>query len=278
VLPGEGLREASMAFFQEAKASREPFLNAPPCVLGLIAIILAAHVARVLIPEVLSNQFIETYALVPARYVPAVWAAQGGAPVSFLHGAIPFVSYMFLHADFLHVGVNCLWLLVAGTPVARRLGTVKFLILFLVSGMLAAATYLVLNWGSFGAAIGASGAVSGMMGAAIRIFYGDRLDPASSSEGQEKAPATGEATGQQTPASSSEAVGPQRLAPLLGTPILFFSAIWCVANVVAGLTGLGTTGNMQAVAWEAHLGGYFAGLFLIGPFDASWRRHGVSPA
>ena len=235
-----------MAFFQEAKP-REPFLNAPASVFGLIAVILAAHVARILIPEALSDRILETYAFIPARYVAAAWAAQGGTPVSIWDGAVPFVSYMFLHADYLHVGVNCLWLLVAGTPVARRLGALKFLVLFLACGVLAAAVYLAANWGSLGAAIGASGAVSGLMGAAIRIYYGERAEP----------------TGQQTSSP---------LAPLFGAPILFFSAIWCVANVVAGITGLGTTGNVQAVAWEAHLGGYFAGLFLVGLFDAWHRR------
>lgn len=246
-----------MAFFQEAKPSREPFLNAPASVFVLIGIILAAHMARILVPEALSDRLLETYALIPARYVAAIWAAQGGQPVSFLDGAVPFISYMFLHADFLHVGVNCLWLLVAGTPVAKRLGTLRFLALFLLTGILAAAVYLAANWGSLGAAIGASGAVSGLMGAAIRIFYGQRT------------------------ASSSEAVGHENaspLAPLFGGPILFFSAIWCVANVVAGLTGLGTSGGVQAVAWEAHLGGYFAGLFLVGPFDSLARPHGGGAA
>ena len=87
-----------------------------------------------------------------------------------------------------------------------------------------------------------------MMGAAIRIFYGERMF---------------------SPAPTGVA---PRLAPLFGGPIMFFSLIWCVANVVAGITGLGTTGNMQAVAWEAHIGGYFAGLLLIGPFNALLGR------
>ena len=241
-----------MAFFREAKPAREPFLTAPASVLGLIAVILAAHVARTLIPETLSDRILETYAFIPARYAAAAWAAQGGSPVSIWDGVVPFVSYMFLHADFLHVGVNCLWLLVAGTPVARRLGTLRFFTLFLVCGVLAAAAYLAVNWGLYGAAIGASGAVSGMMGAAIRIYYGDSMA---------------------LPAANT--VIP-RLAPLFSMPILFFSAVWCVANVVAGITGLGTAGNVQAVAWEAHLGGYFAGLFLVGPFDA-WRRGRSTP-
>lgn len=244
-----------MAFFQETESSREPFLTAPASVLALIAVILVAHAARVLLPDGLSNQILETGALIPARYVPAFWAAQGGAPVSIWDGALPFVGYLFLHANFLHAGMNCLWLLVAGTPVARRVGTLRFLGLFFVSGLIAGVTFLAVNWGTMAAAVGASGAVSGMMGAAIRIFYGERTAAASrTSDG----------------AVVQHLVPP--LASLFSRPILFFTAIWCVVNVIAGVTGLGTTGDMQAVAWEAHLGGYFAGLILIGLFDTGARR------
>jgi membrane associated rhomboid family serine protease len=224
--------------------------------MGLIGIILLAHVARILSSTAVSEQTLENCALIPARYVASVWAAHGGQPVSFLDGAIPFVGYMFLHADFLHVGVNCLWLLVAGTPVARRLGALGFLGLFLASGILAGAAFLGAHWGSIEAAIGASGAVSGMMGAAIRIFYGERSGVSAN------VPVAND-----NPATFSSAP----LAPLFGGPILFFSVIWCAANVVAGVTGLGTGSTVQPVAWEAHIGGYFAGLLLIGPFDAIVR-------
>lgn len=243
-----------MAFFREEKSPREPFLNAPASVLGLIGIILAAHAARVFLPEATSEQILENYALIPARYVASVWAAQGGAPVSLWDAIAPFIGYQFLHADWVHVGVNSIWLLVAGTPVAKRLGWLRFLILFLVCGGVAGITFVALHWADLTAAIGASGAVSGMMGAAIRIFYGERGTP------------------------PAEALPTQPLAPLFSGAIIFFSAIWCVANVIAGLTGLGTTGAMQAVAWEAHLGGYFAGLILVGPFDVWLRKRKLRAA
>ncbi len=232
-----------MAFFREEKSPREPFLNAPASVLGLIGIILVAHVARVLLPEATSEQILEEYALIPLRYAASAWAAHGGAPVSIWDAIAPFIGYQFLHADWVHVGVNSIWLLVAGTPVARRLGAVRFLVLFFVCGIMAGVAFVALHWAELTAAIGASGAVSGMMGAAIRIFYGERGAP------------------------PAERLPSQPIAPLFSSSIIFFSAIWCVANVIAGLTGLGTSGQMQAVAWEAHLGGYFAGLILIGPFD-----------
>ena len=250
-----------MAFFQESRPSREPFLNAPASVIGLIGIILLAHLARILSSGAVSTQLLEDYALIPARYVASVWAANGGHPVSFLDGALPFVGYMFLHANFLHVGANCLGLLVAGTPVARRFGIVRFAGLFLVSGILAGAAFLAVHWGQVEAVIGASGAVSGMMGAAIRIFYGERLTVAGAANAANDNP-------------GGDAGAP--LAPLFGRPILLFSLVWCIGNVVAGVIGLGTGGTVEAVAWEAHIGGYFAGLLLVGPFDAM-RRAGRLP-
>jgi membrane associated rhomboid family serine protease len=247
-----------MAFFREEKSPREPFLNAPASVLGLIGIILAAHLARTLLTPAVSEQILEDCALIPMRYAASAWAAQGGAPVSIWHAIAPFVGYQFLHADWVHAGVNSVWLLVAGPPVAKRLGAVPFVALFLVCGIIAGLTFVALHWAQLTAAIGASGAVSGMMGAAIRIFYGQRTGAA--------------------PDAPPDLISAAPLAPLFGAPILFFSAIWCVANVIAGLTGLGTTGNMQAVAWEAHLGGYFAGLILIGPFDAFPSKKRVTQA
>jgi membrane associated rhomboid family serine protease len=58
------------------------------------------------------------------------------------------------------------------------------------------------------------------------------------------------------------------MAPLLSRQILLMSAVWAVINVVAGVTGLGTGGSgVQLIAWQAHLGGYAAGLLLAGLFD-----------
>jgi len=235
-----------MAFFQDTRPSREPFLNAPASVLILIGVLLAAHVARVLLPEADANELLTTYAFIPARYSPAALAANGFAPASLYSQIVTFITYMFLHGSFLHVGVNCLWLLAFGPSVARRLGTVLFYIFFLVCGVAAALLHLALNWGAIIPVVGASGAIAGLMGAGIRILYRDRRLR------------LGERP---------------KLAPVFTGPVLFFSAMWVVVNIIAGVTGLGTNGGeLGIVAWQAHLGGYFAGLFLIGWFDLLSNR------
>lgn len=234
-----------MAFFQESRPAREPFLNAPASVLWLIGGLLAAHAARALAPEEIGNRILNSYAFVPARYSNEALAAHGIAPANLFEQAVTFVSYLFLHANFTHVIINSLWLLAFGPAVARRLGTALFLIFFLVCGMAAAAAHLALNWGSLVPVIGASGSVAGLMGAGIRIMY------------RERNLVFGERP---------------KLASIFAVPVLFFSGVWVIVNIAAGLTGLGLTDNMALVAWEAHLGGYFTGLLLIGPFDMLHAR------
>ena len=82
-----------MAFFQDNRPPREPFLNAPPTVLWLIGLLLATHAARVFLPGSLSEDVLVEYALTPARYAAAF--AQGIPP----EGALG--SYVILH--YLHV-------------------------------------------------------------------------------------------------------------------------------------------------------------------------------
>jgi membrane associated rhomboid family serine protease len=239
-----------MAFFQDTRPAREPFLNAPASVLWLIGLLLAAHAARVLVPAEIGNEILTNYAFVPARYSPEVLAAHGLAQLDLFEQAITFVSYIFLHANFAHVIVNSLWLLAFGPAVARRLGSPLFLIFFLICGVAAAAVHLAANWGALIPVIGASGAVSGLMGAGIRILYRNR----------------------------SLVFGERpKIASIFAGPVLFFSGMWVFVNIAAGLTGLGLTDNMALVAWEAHLGGYFTGLLLIGWFDAL-RRDRNQPA
>jgi membrane associated rhomboid family serine protease len=61
------------------------------------------------------------------------------------------------------------------------------------------------------------------------------------------------------------------LLPLYTRQILTFSALWAGVNLLTGLTGLGAMRGLELVAWQAHLGGYFAGLFLIALFDPQPR-------
>ena len=223
-----------MAFLQSAPGP-EPFLKAPVSVLSLIGALVAAHVARMAMTTAASEHLLNEYAFIPLRYAPDALE-----PGSWIERAIPFVSYMFLHADLAHLAINCLWLLAFGSVVARRFGTVAFLLFFVVCGIASAAIHLGLNWESPGLVIGASGAISGLMAAGIRLL---------SVPGRHGGP-------------------PRRgLAPILSAQVLVFSVLWVAINLVFGFAGFNVGGEVQPIAWQAHLGGYFTGLLLAGPFD-----------
>ena len=234
-----------MAFLQSGPA-REPMFKAPASVLALIGVLAAAHVARMLVPAATSEHILIDYAFIPLRY-----AANVLDPGSILDRAIPFVSYIFLHADATHLVINCLWLLAFGSVVARRFRFGLFFLFFVVCGLAAAMTHLLFNWGSPEPVIGASGAIAGLMAAGVRMLSVQTLRGVEPLNG---------------------------LLPLLSPQVLMFSALWVVMNLVFGLAGVGFAGESNAIAWQAHLGGYFAGLFLAGAFDHWARKTDPNPA
>ncbi|HEV2652979.1 MAG TPA: rhomboid family intramembrane serine protease [Rhizomicrobium sp.] len=229
-----------MAFFQETKPAREPFLRVPAAVTALIAALVLAHIARVFAPGVWPQRILEEYSFNPALYSPAFVAAHHAGAISLFDRVVPFFSYMFLHADTTHIGVNSVWLLAFGPIVAQRLGAVRFILFFLVSGVGGALGYLAFHWGLNEAVIGASGAISGLMGASIRImrFREPYLNGAA-----------------------------MPLLPVFSQQVLSFSAIWLAINAATGIFGFGAGPGIHAIAWEDHMGGYLAGLLLIGLFD-----------
>ena len=147
--------------------------------------------------------------------------------------------------------MNCLWLLAFGPVVARRFGALLFLPFFLVCGAIGAATYLAFNWGSTAPVIGASGAISGLMAAGIRMLPLPLYLGGPRSQG---------------------------LSPIFSRQILLFTVLWMGINLVFGLTGVGGVGSeVRLIAWQAHVGGFLAGLLLAGIFDAAAPGTDVEP-
>jgi membrane associated rhomboid family serine protease len=228
-----------MAFLQSAPP-RQPVFRSPAIVLWLIGALVVLHLARISAPGRQPDDLVYQFGLYPLRYSHAFLESRMADPGGFWDRAIPFISYMGLHGSWTHLIINSLWLLAFGPIVARRYGGVLFLLFFLACGVLAALCYLALNWGSAVPVVGASGAISGLMAAALRMLPG------------------------QAPwAAQSEAP----LAPLLSRQLLMFTAVWTAINLMTAFTGFGMGGESGLIAWQAHLGGYAAGLLLSGPFD-----------
>ena len=225
-----------MAFLQ-SHPPRQPIFRAPSVVLALIGILTALHLARVSLPAAQADHIVDLFAFFPDHYSRAFL---GSDTPGLLWDAVPFFSYIGLHASWTHVVINSLWLLAFGPIVARRFGSALFLAFFLVCGVAGALAYLAFNWASPNPVIGASGAIAGLMAAGMRTLPG------------------------QAPWAHP---GETPLAPMFSRQILVFSALWTAINLLTAFTGLGMGGESGLIAWQAHLGGFAAGLLLCGPFD-----------
>src|ERR1051326_4600005 len=153
-----------MAFLQPA-APRQPIFRAPAVVMVLIGFLAVAHLARILLPLAAQDEWIDRFAFTPA-HLTAGWIAVHGWGAAL----VPFLSHMAIHNDWTHFAINALWLLAFGPIVARRLGPLRFLVFFLLCGIAGAATHWLFNLGSPLPVIGASGAISGLMAAGLRLL------------------------------------------------------------------------------------------------------------
>jgi membrane associated rhomboid family serine protease len=216
-------------------AKSVPVFNAPTVVLVTIAVLIAIHVGRDVVGEDLDQWAVLAGAFIPARYAGEVLPGGSIAKVT------SFLTHAFLHGDFTHLAVNCGWMLAFGSIVARRIGAVRYLLLWVVAAIAGAALFLAMNWALRVPMVGASGAISGLMGAANRFMF-------QSAYRQDTAPAM----------TLGELLRDQRARLMIGS--------WVVLNMLFGLV-LGTFFSEGGIAWEAHLGGFFAGLLLFPLFD-----------
>lgn len=233
---------------------REPLFNIPPVIVAVLAVLALVHAVRTLVlNEAQDVEFVLTFAFIPARYDTS--SALGGVlPGGFGADLWTFVTYSLIHADWTHFGVNAVWLLPFGSAVARRFGATRFLAFFAVTAAAGAAMHLATHAGAQAPVIGASAAISGTMAAAMRFAF-QRGGPLGfwrrSDDAAYRVPAI----------------------PLVGVlrdpRVLAFLAVWFGINILFGLGSFPLTGmgENQIVAWQAHIGGFLAGLILFSWFD-----------
>lgn len=221
-------------------SGREPMFNMPAVVVGLIALCVGIHLVRsYLLTYDQDLWVIVHFAFIPLRY-------SGGYALDAYTFTGPW-TYSFLHGSVAHLAVNMIWLAAFGSPLANRIGAPRFVAFWIFTAVAAVALHYVLHSGEATPLIGASGAISGMMGAAAR--FGFRVN---------------------------RRVGkPAFEGAILSIPAVFrsrttvtFLAVWMVVNFVMGV-GVGAPGEGASIAWEAHIGGFLAGFLLVRPFDRS---------
>ena len=230
-------------------APHEPILTLPGALTAYIALIAAIHL-RVLLPVEFENWTIDVFGFIPKRYDSTLLniTFPGGAGAKVW----TFVTYSLLHANLSHIGFNVLWLLPFGSALARRFGAVRFFLFMAVTAAAGAVAHLVTHEHAIAPMIGASASVSGAMAAAIRFAF-VRGSFLSFRRGDADAAA-------RVPALSLGRA-------LRNARVLGFLAVWFGVNIIFGLGSISIGTEGASVAWQAHIGGFLAGLMLFSLFD-----------
>ena len=197
--------------------------TAPLVTYGLIAL----NVLFFLVELSGGDAFIAKWAFVPSRFV-----ANPAGDFQTL-----FTS-MFMHAGWLHLGGNMLYLWILGDNVEDRFGHTKFAIFYLVCGLAATFTQLAFTLGSDVPNLGASGAIAGVLGSYILLFPQERVKVL---EGQQ----------------------------VIQVPALIVIGFWIVLQFFNGIGSIATAAQTGGVAFMAHVGGFVAGFVLTFLFRGS---------
>jgi membrane associated rhomboid family serine protease len=180
------------------------------------------------------EEFLFLFALIPARYFVPLAFGQGSLSA---FDFVPFFTMMFLHGGWLHLILNMWMLWLFGPVIEDRLGHGTYLAFYLACGVAAALAHVAFNPTSTVPALGASGAIAGLLGCYVRLF----------------------------PLARLIVLVPIIFIPLFfEVPALVFVVIWFILQVLQGAAEMLMPSAGGGVAWWAHIGGFLAGL-LMGP-------------
>lgn len=213
---------------------RNPTRRIPIVTIALIAVNVAVFVYEIGLGENL-GLFFQNFGAVPRSVVASL------TPGQFVPGVVfPLLTSMFVHGGWLHLLGNMLYLWIFGDNVEDKLGRVRFLVFYVMCGFAASSLHVIVDPMSATPMVGASGAISGVLGAYLLLFPGARV---------------------------------VTLIPIFvfiqvaELPALVVLGFWFVMQFFNGIFSLGyETGGVGGVAWWAHVGGFVAGLALVFPF------------
>jgi rhomboid family protein len=177
-----------------------------------------------------AEAFVYEFGLVPCRLT-------GACAWDFPHPFVTVFTSMFLHGGLLHVGGNMLYLWIFGNNIEDALGHVRFLVFYLACGVAAALSQTMMGPGSHTPMIGASGAVSGVLGAYLLLYPYARV---------------------------LTLITFGFFIRFIQIPAIIVLGFWIVVQFANGLLSASVTrGEDGGVAWFAHIGGFLAGLVLV---------------
>jgi membrane associated rhomboid family serine protease len=210
-----------------------PRRSFPTITLLLILINVAIFIYQIRLPDRAAEIFVNTYAVIPAR----IQLALAGHRYTLAQALIPLFTCMFLHAGWLHIIGNMWFLWIFGANVEDRIGPLAYLFFYLLCGVGSSIAQTAFSWGSHIPALGASGAISGVLGAYIIFFPTSQI---------------------------------YTLVTLFiiwfraRIPAIVFIGLWFVLQALSAFGSLGASGRVESggVAWWAHIGGFALGLLL----------------
>jgi membrane associated rhomboid family serine protease len=203
----------------------------PIVTLILVILNIVVFVYELALGSLGSEIFVNTYALVPAN----LFATVPRTPHSIPAFATLFTS-MFLHGGFLHIAGNMLYLWIFGNNVEDAMGRIRFVIFYLLCGVFAAYAHALANRDSLIPMLGASGAISGVLGAYLILYPRARV------------------------------VTLVFFGFYIRTMEIYAMVVLGFWFVLQFLNALMTSGSRGGVAWYAHVAGFLAGILLIGLF------------
>lgn len=236
--------------------SSPPAFNLPASVTVLAVAMVLVHGLRSVLDPDTDFWIIAAFAFIPARYDPALSAAFPGGTSGDVWS---FATYTLLHADWMHIIVNLVWMVAFGSAVARRFGTLRFVLLTVAASAGGAFAHLAAHWGETVPVVGASAAISGHMGAAVRFALAGPALLRPDAEG-----------------AREQLLRPAvpLLEALRERQVIAFLLVWFGVNFLFGVGTLALPGQSASVAWEAHIGGFLIGLLGFRLFDPVSARDG----
>ncbi len=255
----------------QVPVSERQFARAGDAAIAIVLALALVHFLRQALDPETDFRLLAELAFTPANFSASfasddIWRAARQAvergeasseEVALLIGLSPRwwtpLTYSFLHGGFTHIAINGVWLLAFGTAVCRRFGSLRFLLFYVFAAILGALAFFVAHPVGLQPVVGASAAISGAMGAAVRFAFA----PGGPLGGGFAPPRDLRVYRQPAP--------PLR-ALLRDRRTMTFVALWFIANFLFGAVAP-AGGDGASVAWEAHIGGFLAGFFGFRLFD-----------
>jgi rhomboid family protein len=215
--------------------------NLPTRQLPVVTLLIIGINAYVFLKEFLlgpwgGHRFVMYYGLIPCGLTGACQiVGRAFSP------EVTLFTSMFIHAGFFHVAGNMLYLWIFGANVEEAMGKLRFAVFYLLCGLGAAVAQIIVNPVSKVPMIGASGAISGVLGAYLLLFPHARV---------------------------LTLIPLGLFTQLAEIPAMIMLGFWIVVQILNGLLTFTFEGG--GVAWFAHVGGFIVGMLLVGLFKRRW--------